>query len=808
MPAAAPFLGQIALNLALGVAGTVVASLLAPAQVSQPSAARASGISFETQIGEALPIPAVWGLSRAAHQFTYKNEYGTNNEFVQLVYRVGMGEHDGLEKFLVDEKPVTLTGSNSDAKGYAVSEYTVEGTPYLWVKYYAGAPGQAADAELVARANPPERWTAAHKLTGWAYLIVTMRYNEDLFGNTIPQWGSVWRGLKICDFTNPACIWGDPSTYVFTKNPAKLAWYWRRGHYVNGVRVQGMGYSSFANDTAYFTAAANRCDESFTDPETETTFPIFEFGRQIFDDEDKLSVLRQFEAAWSGSSFRRGGAYAPLVAQALTPVMTLTENDRLRRIDGAFYPVQADWKGSVSIKKTIWHGQFVSEENGWALSGFEPRINTSFQSVLGGDRAQALDQPFESNQVRAQMRAEIALRRQLYPATRTETYGPKARVLELGDLVTVQCEWGSVPMIVEGVKPVDGLVGVTLTLRQWNNAIVPVSGESFVTIPSALGTTSAEVTRQIVISGLNVTAYQTLGGNAELPCCKATWTQTTDPNVEQVMIRVWPVGGSEAVDGQDFFASARLTNRLVSRPLAPETEYTGYAIPIRSDGRTCVPTNPFTFTTGEMVAPAIADGVIDTDALNAELKNITGTWIDTLFDRTDALEAALGNLAQTVASGETNHQREISGLLTKSENALASVRRLEETIVGPDGALAQLQDEVTAIFNDMLAGGAIRFRAEAGVGGATSQIVIEAYVESEDAWAAAGTMYQVLPDGSSRTVNYADQMVWTDGSEFAVPAVFEGSVLYLSELKVKLISSPDGQSFWRIGTDGAMRTST
>ena len=796
MPAAAPILGNIAINLIAGVGLSVLSSLIAPAntspQISQTEQQR--GISFDVEVGEALPIRAVWGLARATHQFTYKNEYGNNNEYLQLVYRVGMGEHDGLEKFLVDEKVEALEGANSDPKGYVVTSKKVGGTPYMWVKYYTGAAGQAADAELVARANPSGRWTSAHKLTGWAYLIVTMRYNEDLFGNTIPQFGSVWRGLKLFDWRNPACIWGDPSTYVFSKNPPVQAFNFRRGVFVNGVRVMGMGYSAYANDLAYFTAAANRCDETFYDPETDTSFPIFEYGRRIGDDEDKLAVLKEFEAAWSGSSFKRGGAYAPLVAQQLTSVMTLTEKDRHQKIDGSFYPKQADLKGSVSTKKTLWHGQFVSEANGWALSPFATRINTSFRSVLGGDRAQVLDQPYESNQARAQMRAEIALRRQFYPATRTETFGPKAMVLEPGDLVTIECDWGSMPMVVESADRLDDMTGVELALSQWNNAIVPVSGESFVTIPSDVGTASAGPSRTLAVSGLLVEAYQRTGGGSEHPFGKASWTHIDDPNVDQVMIRVWPSAGTEANDSEDFFASARLTDLLVFGPLQPVTEYTGWVIPIRSDGRTCVKANITPFTTGdEVTSTEILPGSITAAMLGSELSNINGVVVG---DGPESISAALDNLEQRIAeqaaanalSSATNKVKTDVLRATSGANTAAIITE-QRVRASADEANASLTNQAIAALGGTT--GTALFNLDVTVDGAASTAigVWKVKAQAEDAFATAGIILKAVADGMGGTTSSvlldADQIFITNDGGETVAAFFQAGTSYLDLAVIK-----------------------
>ena len=723
----APLLGNIAINLAIGVATSVLASVLRPAEQAKPKTVTTQrGFSFEMTSGETVPYSAVFGIARAKGSLHYWNEYGEGENYhLQLVIRIGIGEHDGLETFLVDEKPVTLAGSNSDAKGRSVTEYTVSGTPYLWVKQYTGVAGQAADVELVAQAGPAGRWTTSSKMTGWAYLIVTVRYNADLYGSTLPRFGSVWRGLKLFDWREPGAVWGTPSTYVFSKNPAVIRHNFRRGIYVGGRRVLGMGFPAAAQDLSYYTAAANRCDEDFYDPASDTTFPVFEYGREIGDDEEKLAVLRELDASYAGSSFKRGGADAPLPAQQLVSVMTLNDGDRLLKADGSRYPVLADRKGSVSSKRTMWHGQFVSADAGWDLAPFTPRINTTLESVLGGGRAETIDQPFERLQERAQLRAEIALRRQIYAATRTETFGPKAFRLEPGDAITRVCEWGSMLMVVEKTEPLPDRTGVTITMSQWNNAIVPASGESFVTLPVAPGAGPADPSRTIAVSGGSIIAYGRSGGGAVHPFGKATWTAITDPNVDQVMIRLWPTSGTEADDKEDFFADSKLGSVKLCGPLSPLTAYTYKFRPIRSDGRTTVWSNTAEFTTGAEVAPAVAEGSITPAMLGQELSNISGPLMDDVYNRFASYDEQLGEMAHVVMGIEEATHLAVKGISLRNEAAAAAVLRIEEVITGPGSAFASLQEEVATLSGNLAASGMLRIESEVNELTGTSTILFK-----------------------------------------------------------------------------------
>lgn len=757
MPPVIGALAPIALNLALGVGASVLSSLLAPkAKTPTTSINTSRGFSFEMAVGESTAVSAIFGLGRAKGQLVYLNEYGPNNDYLQMVIKVGHGWHDGMEAFLIDEKPVELDGSNAGALGRSVVPFTVGGTPYMWVKYYTGAPGQVADPQLIANSNPSGRWTSAHKMTGCAYIIITFRFNADLYGSSLPLSGSVWRGLRLLDWRVPGSVWGDQSTYVFTKNPAVIRYNFRRGIYVNGVKVLGQGFSAYANDLAGYTVAANLCDEDIYEPVSGTTFKRYEYGREVGDDEEKLGVLSELDDSYCGSSFKRGGADVPLPAQQLISAMTLRDGDRI-----VGQPVRVDRKGVVSSKRTAFHGQFVSKDVGWGLAPFTPRINTALESVLGGRRSIALDQPYEYLQERAQARAEIRLRRQFYPATRVETFGPKALALEPGDPITRDsADWGSMLMVVEKTEPLPNRMGAIITMTEWNNTIVPASGDTFVVLPSGPGAGPANPDRTIAVSGLSIVPFSRTGGGAVHPYGKATWTQITDPNVDQVMIRVWPTDGTEADDKEDFFADSKLTSTKLVGPLQPMTEYTYRAIPIRSDARLCVWTNPATFTTGEETTPSeIADGSIELIKLGQELRNAYGIVTDpsiggSIPDQLNAIEQQSAALAAALMDVSATVKERIDILRTSLGGSNAAVIRTEKAIVEETKARATAITEVLASVGDVIADGFLRFEAVVDEDASTASITAKVKASSGATFSEAAWILQAEADGLGGTNSY------------------------------------------------------
>lgn len=810
MAVAAPMLANIAINLAIGIGVSLIAGALKPKQSLTSSSPGVTGTSFDLRTGEAAPLSAIWGRGRTGGHLIFAQAYGTNNEYLKLVIVQGKGHYDSLIDFIVDEKVCSLSGSNSDTDGRSVTEFTVSSTAYMWVKTYDGGAGQAADAGLIAAADPSDRWTSDHTLTSTPYCIVTLRWNSDLFGGTLPTFGFAWKGLRLYDLRKDSTVtggsgshrWSDQSTWEWTENPAVIAYNWRRGYWVGNVKVFGHGFPASANDTAYFIACANICDENVTYPETETTLDRYTFGRAIGDDEDRLDVQRELEASWCGASFSNGGAYAPVAAATQTSVMTLNDSHLMQG-----YPATLDRWGKVSDKKTAWHGTFVSEEDGWQETPYGTRIDGDLETLIGGRRSIQFDQPFEYRTERAQMRAEIALRRQSYPARRTETFGPRALVLQPGDCVTRVCDWGTVTMIVDAREELEHKLGVTLTLSEWNNAIVPASGDSFIDLPPAVGTGPAATDRTLTIpSPFSVAAYALQGEGATLPGARATWPQISDPNVTDVLIRVWPSAGSEANDAIDITASARLQTAKIFGPLQDSTEFTYKGTVIRNDGRSTAFTSTGTFTTGAASVPAeVGADAVDLENLVLELRNqhglLVGNFPGSFPEHLAALEELIEQLAANQITGDENNKRRISSLVAQMGSATAAVVRNEIAIAEANQSLAQLDEEVLAVLDNNLGGGLFRIQGTADAESAAAEILmlVRAALGLEfDATAALRlkAMVDETEGHISEVEIMADRLkfISTSGSVISQPFSIEDGVVKLEVARAARITSADGAS--------------
>lgn len=806
MPPVLPILGNIALNLAVGIGASMLANAIRPQKkAATRSVTTSRGLSFELAVGEQVPLSAIWGRGRTGGQLTFAQEYDANNSWLKLKFDCGRGWYDAFEGLIGDEKALTLTGSNDDANGRVVEEYRdASGTPRMWVKAYDGRPGQAADAGLIAAA--PTRWGIHHTSTATPYAVVTLNYQEDMFpNNSLPNFGFVWRGLRLYDWRHDSTMpggeglqrWDDQSTWTWSENPAVLAWNWRRGYWRNGIKLFGMGFSRYANDLAYFTSAANIADEQLFFEETNASLARYAFGREIGDDEEHLDVLRQFEECWCGSSFDRAGAYAPIPATAQVAIMTL---DDKHLVDGM--PVKADKWGSLSTKKTAVHGLYSAMSDAFVPTPFGSRINVDLEALVRGRKPQKFDQAYEHRIERAQVRAEIALRRNLFGAVRTETFSAVANVLEPGDPVIRNCEWGPTLMIVDSVEPGPDGLGKTVSMIAWSNSIVPDPVAGFLDLPTAPGTAPVEASRTLQVQGLNVAAYQRVTAGNQEPYARATWTQITDPLCDQVLVVVWPDGEVEADTRQVFTADAKLQSSSLIGPLKPETTYRRKALLGRKDGRQTYPTSEGTFTTGPFIAAVIVpDDSIGLEKLNQELRNTYGLvtredLLGSVPDRLAQLEQDQLDLANGLGNVSDTSKRDVRVIKAQSGSNAAAVIEERKARVEADAANATLIQETIANLGNAVSDAFLRFDVLASDNLTFADIAVMGRIGKDGQIIESGIRVHLEVVGgvlTSQLALLAQKVVITDGVHTAEAFRFDpvNGRLVLKELAMERITSLD-----------------
>lgn len=797
-----------ALNFAVGqVIQTFFPADNPQQQVS--SASPPSGVELQFRSGVDVPVSAIVGVRDTPGHFAYHNSYGADNEFLQLLFIDGNAEHDAMIALLTDNKTMTLSGSNADPRGFVVEEFREAGEPYLWAKYYTGAVGQGADAELVAHANPSGRWTSACKLTATAYCIITLRFNQNLFGGSIPNFRRVWRGLKFYDrrkdSTQPGGSgphrWGVPSTYEWTECPAIVQDNWRLGVWVNGVRLLGLGVSEFDCRHAGIVAAANVCDEQVIYPDTGRTLPRYAIGLEVKDGTDPITMMRLFEAAMGGHGSELGGAYAPLPAQTMVPVLTLTDKDRVTGEDA----IEQTRMSPIEIK-TAFHGMFLSPDDGWQPIEYGIRADTAVEALEGGRRLEEFDATFVRHREIAATLAEIKRRRDRYSAIEVAVYGPDARDLVPGQVITRESElFGTILMEVQGVTPLPRKC-FRLSLRSWHNSIVPIPGGGFLPEPVTPIPAPTPVRLTHPLALLAVPAEQ-VSGTSKVPAIRVTWTPITDTTVTRVILKYWPTANPTDFRWQSIDAPG--SGIAVIEGVAPLTEYQVIATIQTSPARLTDYTNPATVMTSAMLVDAeVADNSVTIAKLVQEARNRLDLVFNELPNRIVDIEAEMARQADASLTQSQTDRKKTTLLKAATANAIAAVIREEAARVEDNAAFAMALLQVSAEIDNFAAGGLIEFRATAGPGASTSTIAIMGRAQAGDDAVEGGIFMRFTADGlggtSSELLLDIRKLLVTDGVNTAEAFTFDTTTgtLVLKSLRFEDIKSIDGTTIVLDGIGG------
>jgi len=224
------------------------------------------------------------GRTYAGGMQVYDNSAGEDNkDRTQIMVLTGAGPVEAIEDLFADYTSITLDASTADRiSGQAVGYYD----NFLWVDSRLGTRPDTALLNHPTRA-PLREWDSTYKLSGFAAYRLTMKFDKDAkrYGSGVPQWGCVFKGVKVydprLDSTYPGgsgpCRWNDESTFTYGsgttpggENPAIHALNYARGRFIEKtaagvalvppVKIVGCGFEFDQIEVAQFVELANTCD--------------------------------------------------------------------------------------------------------------------------------------------------------------------------------------------------------------------------------------------------------------------------------------------------------------------------------------------------------------------------------------------------------------------------------------------------------------------------------------------------------------------------------------------------------------------
>ncbi|MGQ3674245.1 phage tail tip fiber protein [Xanthobacter sp. TB0139] len=707
-----PFIGAAivgAVGLAGTTAGAIVGGLInvgiagglayaSSALGGQQGATAQAGIQTDVEMGGGQPRGCTYGRVGVAGYLAYINTFADNNNMLDMVYLLGDGPHDAIERVWIGGKAYAVTVLQDNAYRTA---YRVEGVlggagvSYLTLTLWRGFEDQPASTQLVNYANPAGRWTTADRLSGICYVHMRGLYDEEAFPNGIPQMVFEMRGRRLYDWRRDSTVggsgahrWDDPTTWEFSENPIVQLYNYQRGTWLGGELTVGMGVAPVDLAADSWTAAANACDELVAESDGSSV-PRYRCGTYVAADEEHATVIQRFLDACAGALYERVGAFSPQagVAQIVT-YPTITDGDLVsgRQVRFAARRSRSDLTNGV-------FGSFSDPADQYELVAYEARTSAAAEAADGEIRRVQVDYPSVHHALQAQRLGQIHLGLSRLQATATITLGFAAVVLEPGDWL----RWDSaryglrIWLVVDTTSHADQTV--TLNLREISAAAYAWSedDEGAVSVPGVPGDKPDLITTVPLMSVLATSLVSEAG--AKQPALRVTWSPILDATVDAIVIEYRPQGSADVMTATSTAPNGG--ELLISAGLQGATTYEVRGTLATTPRRTTTWTDWQVVTTGDMtVAPA--PGTVTVEAMEAALRERVLTRQDediaALREITDALGMAVANV-DAVARKQadevwTASRRETERMGVRVGEAEASITAEREVRANADSALA------------------------------------------------------------------------------------------------------------------------
>jgi hypothetical protein len=276
-----------------------------------------SGQATTWRADPSAPGTITFGRTLVGGDIRYKKAHGKNNVYDTLVVVLsGCGPIQSIDATYADKKIVTFSGTAAQA-------------PWLDRMWQASQLGLCPEAaQLSNGVGTPPDWTSAHKLSGYAAVMVTFTYyaKGDNPTTTLPAMGWLGHWVKGYDPREDSTYpggsgtqrWDDETTWEWSENPFILALTyaigWHQG--AGNVRVGGVGMSIDAIDVAAFVEAANVADLNG-----------WTAGGQVTTSDDKWETMKALCQAGSGEPVRYGAVLSCIVNTPKIPIATISLSD-------------------------------------------------------------------------------------------------------------------------------------------------------------------------------------------------------------------------------------------------------------------------------------------------------------------------------------------------------------------------------------------------------------------------------------------------------------------------------------------------
>ncbi len=816
----APIIGGIVSAIgSIGIVGKMVIAVGLNLIVSKMEERRAKknqkqvgGVEFERQYGENVSRQVACGLVGLAGHDTYVNTYGSSNKYLEQAYTAADFPCDGLSRIWAGGALLSLEEilpSIPHAKSYRIASGAYAGR--MVFTFYDGTQ-TAADAGMVANANPPGRWTADHIGTGIAWIKVGLTYDSGHLSQ-FPDFFFEIRGARLYDIRKDSSAggsglhrWGVFSTYEFTENPILFEYNYRRGFSVNDDMFCGMGMDPVDLPFDRYATAANICDEGTDHGKRYRCSVMFDADVDHGDNIEAVMracggiVIDSVEGSW------------PLVGTDQPIVETFTDDDLVLG-----EPVRYQRRRSMADLVNIVSGTYPEPANMWSPAGYDVQTNPAYVALDRRTRDVPLDFPTVPYKAQANQLASIYFNENRYEATSDIVLRPRFQTIKAGDWVRWNsARYGDRVYMVQGraIRALtnDGPRNVALALQERNGAIYDGVGVIAPTVPLPPG----EPVYLNELQDFAVIAVKGVGADGRsYPAFRVSWAPIADLTVTSVTFEYW-IKTEPANKFSKQVSAADGTVTFIQEGVLSLTDYD-----FRYKLAAARPTNWTAPITVKSLDGGNADLEIGLGRLGQDVKNRFEELQTEVGDVWRRVEEALTAFSLEGAVGEIKRQElraEIGGSLAQiveerrvratQDEALAqqytglsatvatNQARLftEETArANGDSALASSITGVSADLNGRFANGLVKFEAAADQSGVNLRFSVMLRANLGAQFKDSGFYIELYTEAGvlkSRFAVKADQfVVWNGGSSAFLPIMIENGELKLNIANIGLVRS-------------------
>ncbi len=357
---------------------------------------------------------------------------GLGAEYKHIVMLFAAHECEAVEQIYIDGQPL-----NIDADGWTTNpdfllapEYFGDASagPAVRVSIHLSPGGvDTADQVLIESMEMSwpgmNLWTAAHKLSGYTYAVITLNQFFERFQGGLPQITAKIRGKKVLDVRT--------GQTVYSRNPALIL-----ADYLTSR--EGYGASIAQIDQASLVAAANACDRQVYGADALTDWENYGGSRSLYvcdgmfrSDQDRDSTRQSIEDSMAGFSLESAGVWRLQAGAWSTPVMALSDDDMLTTMT----VTQA--ANSSALRFNGARGTYVNAARGGNPEDFIPYFNDTFLELDEKEKVADMAMTFTASHVRCHQLARVRVERSRGGFTVRMSPKMRAWKLQPGDRVTL-----------------------------------------------------------------------------------------------------------------------------------------------------------------------------------------------------------------------------------------------------------------------------------------------------------------------------------------------------------------------------------